>query len=131
MFYLLLADVLVAVHVAFVVFVILGGFLSARWRWVAWIHVPCAVWGALISFAGWICPLTPLEIRLRRAGGEEGYAGGFVEHYLVPVLYPDALTRPIQIGLGVFVLGINIVAYRRVLRGSPPGAGKGKGDALE
>ena len=107
----LAADALVVLHLAFVVFVILGGLLVWRWpRW-AWVHVPAFVWGAVIEFNNWICPLTPLEQRLRAAEGEGGYSGGFVEHYALPLLYPDGMTREIQIGLGLFVLGINALVY--------------------
>lgn len=112
--YRLLADLTVLVHLAFVIFVAVGGFLVLRWRRIAWVHVPCALWGACISFAGWICPLTPLEAHLRRAGGEAGYAGGFVEHYVLPVLYPDSLTRPTQFAIGVFVVSVNALAYALV-----------------
>ena len=120
---------MVLVHFAFVAFVVLGGLLALRWPRAAWVHLPAAAWGAWIEFAGWICPLTPLEVRLRRLGGEAGYAGGFVEHYILPVLYPAGLTREVQIGLGVFVLVLNVVVYwvvwrRRRLRaaraGGPP-----------
>jgi len=107
----LAADALVVLHLSFVLFVILGGLLVYRWpRW-AWVHVPAFVWGAVIEFNNWICPLTPLEQQLRAAEGEGGYSGGFVEHYLLPLLYPDGLTREIQIGLGLFVLGINALVY--------------------
>ncbi len=121
MAYRLLADAVVLLHTAFVAFVVLGGFLAWRWRRLVWGHVPCAVWGALIEYAGWICPLTPLEHYLRRRAGLEGYAGGFVEHYVIPVLYPAGLTRPTQELLGTLVLVVNVVAYgvmvRRTLRG--------------
>lgn len=114
MLYRLAADLLVVVHLLFVVFVVAGGFLTWRWPRVAWVHIPCAVWGALIEFAGWICPLTPWENALRRAAGQEGYGGGFIEQYIIPVLYPGgALTREIQIVLGTLVLAINVVAYGR------------------
>lgn len=111
-----LADLLVVVHLAFVLFVVLGGFLAIRRPRVAWVHLPCAAWGALISFAGWVCPLTPLENALRRAGGEAGYGGGFVAHYLLPVLYPYGLTRGVQVALGALVVAVNAVAYVLVLR---------------
>jgi len=121
MAYRLLADLVVLVHGAFVAFVVLGGFLAWRWRWLVWAHVPCTIWGALIEFKGWICPLTPLENYLRRRAGLEGYAGGFVEHYVIPALYPAGLTRPTQALLGTLVLAVNVVAYgvllRRTLRG--------------
>src|SRR5207253_3989710 len=94
MLYRLLADCVVLLHVAFVVFVVLGGFLTWRWRGVVWAHVPCALWGIAIEYGGWVCPLTPLENALRARAGLEGYAGGFVEHYVIPVLYPAGLSRP-------------------------------------
>ena len=111
-----LADLVVVLHFCFVLFVLFGGVLALRWPRVAWAHLPAAAWGALIEFAGWICPLTPLENWLRRQGGIAGYEGGFVEHYVLPVLYPGALTRNIQLVLGVIVLLLNIVIYRHVLR---------------
>jgi len=109
--YRFLADVIVMVHVGFVAFVVLGGLLVLRWRRLMWLHIPAAVWGAVVEIAAWICPLTPLEIELRRMGGEVGYAGGFVEHYIVPILYPAELTRTTQIVLGILVLAINLVIY--------------------
>ena len=119
MLYRVLADCVVVIHAAFVVFVVLGGFLAWRWRAVAWVHVPCALWGAAIEFGGWICPLTPLENALRARAGLEGYAGGFIEHYLTPILYPEGLTRSTEVVLGALVLVANLVAYgvlvRRVL----------------
>ena len=111
MLYRLAADFVVILHIAFVAFVCLGGFLVLRWQWLIWLHVPAAVWGALIEFFGWICPLTPLENQLRQAAGDGGYAGGFVEHYLIPVLYPGALTRDLQLWLGAGVVAVNVVAY--------------------
>ena len=109
--YRLLADLLVGMHFLFIVFVVAGGFLAWRWRRAAWVHLPVAAWGALIEFAGWVCPLTPLENQFRRAAGESGYAGGFIEHYLIPVIYPGGLTRDIQIGLGIAVIAVNLAAY--------------------
>jgi hypothetical protein len=116
MAYRLLADLVVIVHALFVVFVVLGGFLVWRWAWLAWAHVPAAVWGAAIEYGGWICPLTPLENALRARAGLAGYAGGFVEHYLIPTLYPAGLTAPKQIVLGSVVVLVNIVAYGVVAR---------------
>lgn len=113
----LLADAVTLVHFGFVLFVAAGGFLVLRWPRLAWLHVPCFVWGALISFAGWICPLTPLENHFRRLAGQEGYETGFVEHYIIPILYPGALTRGIQVGLGVAVLLVNGVIYAHLLSG--------------
>ena len=123
MLHSLLADVVLGLHAAFVLFVALGGLLALRWPRVAWAHVPCALWGGWVELAGWICPLTPLENELRRRAGEAGYAGGFLEHYVTPVLYPAGLTREIQIGLGVAVVVANAVIYwvvwRRCSRSEP------------
>jgi len=110
------ADAVLIVHAAFVLFVVLGGFAVLRWPSLAWIHVPAAIWGALIEFAGWICPLTPLENSLRVRGGEGGYEGGFIDHYVTSMLYPDGLTRPMQIVLGAFVLALNAFVYARLWR---------------
>lgn len=115
MIYRALADLVLVVHLAFVVFVVLGGFLVLRWRWVAWLHVPTAIWGVLIEYAGWICPLTPLENTLRQRGGQPGYSGSFIEHYILPVLYPSALTRTTQIVLGSLALLVNLIAYGLVI----------------
>ena len=106
-----LADLVVILHAAFVAFVVIGGLFVLRWPRLAWMHVPAAVWGALIEFAGWICPLTPLENSLRARAGEAGYSGGFVDHYIMPVLYPAALTRTTQLVLGALVLAINTAVY--------------------
>ena len=116
MAYRLLADTLVGIHLLFVIFVVAGGFLTWRWPRLAWVHVPVALWGALIEFAGWICPLTPFENQLRRAAGEAGYAGGFIEHYVIPLVYPGTLTRGIQLLLGIAVIVVNAVAYRQLIR---------------
>ncbi|MFQ6045183.1 MAG: DUF2784 domain-containing protein [Gemmatimonadales bacterium] len=105
------ADLLVVVHLGFVIFVVVGGFMAWRWRRLAWLHVPAALWGALIEFMGWTCPLTPWEVLLRRAAGQTGYEGGFIEHYLIPVIYPEQLTRPMQLALGGLVVLLNCVAY--------------------
>jgi uncharacterized protein DUF2784 len=107
----ILAGFVVGFHLGFVLFVVLGGLLVLRWPWVAWLHLPAAVWAALIEFAGWVCPLTPLENRLRRATGTAEYAGGFVEHYLLPVLYPPGLTRGAQYVLGACVVVVNAAVY--------------------
>jgi Protein of Unknown function (DUF2784) len=113
--YRTLADVVVLVHFGFVLFVVLGGLLVLRRPKVAWAHVPAAVWGALIEFGGWICPLTPLENHLRALGREPGYAGGFVEHYIVAIMYPAGLTRGMQLAIGLFVLAVNGWVYWRLL----------------
>lgn len=109
--YRLLADALVVLHAAFVVFVVGGSFLVWRKRWVIWLHLPACVWGALIEFYGWICPLTPWEQGLRARAGQVGYSGGFIDHYLVPLIYPSGLTRRGQILLGILVVLINAVSY--------------------
>ena len=106
-----MADFLVVLHLGFILFVILGGFLVQKWRWVLLIHLPAVVWGVLIEFQGWICPLTPLEQKFRVAAGEEGYSGGFIQHYLLPIIYPDALTRDTQLVLGACVVFINLAVY--------------------
>ncbi len=111
MIYLVMADVVLILHFTFILFVILGAVLVLRWKRLAWIHIPCAVWGAWIEFQGSICPLTPLENRLRRLGGEAGYSGGFIEHYVVPLIYPSGLTRRTQIQLGLVVVAINVAVY--------------------
>ena len=123
MLYRILADAVVVLHFAFVLFVVLGGLLALRWPRAAWFHLPVVVWGAGIEFLGGICPLTPLEIRLRRLGGEAGYSGGFVEHYILPVLYPEALTRDIQYILGGIVIVLNLVVYGMLLRRRRSGTG--------
>jgi hypothetical protein len=109
--YPLLADLVLIVHLAFVVFVLCGGLLVLRWRWIAWLHLPAAVWGAVVEFTGWICPLTPLENWLREQAGQTGYRSDFVAYYLLPVLYPSDLTRDVQLMLGTVVLAINISVY--------------------
>jgi hypothetical protein len=116
MIYRIFADMLVVLHLAFIVWVVLGG-LTVVWRpGLALLHLPAAVWGALIELAGWVCPLTPLEVRFRRLGGEAGYSGGFVEHYLIPLVYPGGLTRDHQVVLGVLVAGLNLLVYGWVVR---------------
>ena len=115
----LLADVVVGLHFAFVLFVVLGGLLVLRWPRVAYLHIPAAVWGAWIEFTGGICPLTPLENSLRLRAGETGYTGGFIEHYLLPVLYPSDLTRTIQVLLGALVIAVNLAIYIYLLRRRP------------
>jgi hypothetical protein len=112
--YRLLADVVLVLHLGFVLFVVAGAFLILRWPRMAWVQPPAALWGVLVEWSGWVCPLTPLENRLRAQGGAAGYAGGFVEHYLVPLLYPASLTRTVQLLLGATVLVVNVIAYALV-----------------
>ena len=111
MSYWLLANAVLLLHLAFILFVVAGGLLVAWKPRLIWLHLPAAIWGALIEFMGWICPLTPLENHFRRLSGESGYAGGFIEHYLLPLIYPDALTPPTQFALGSLVLAINAWIY--------------------
>lgn len=124
--YRLLAEFVVLVHLGFVVFVVLGGLLALRWPRAAWLHIPAAVWGALIELTGWICPLTPLENWLRGRAGGHGYSGGFIENYVLPVLYPRELTRTTQLVLAALVVAVNVAVYalawrrRRALERSRP-----------
>lgn len=115
----LAADALVLFHLAFILFVVVGGFLAWRWRRLAWMHLPCALWGAAIEFAGWICPLTPWEVALRHRAGQAGYEGGFVEHYIIPLIYPGDLTVTVRVVLGVLVVAVNVVAYVGYFRRRP------------
>jgi hypothetical protein len=114
MAYSTLANAVLIIHLAFVVFVALGGLLVLRRRSLAWVHLPAALWGILIEYADWVCPLTPLENVLRRRAGETGYTGGFIEQYLMALLYPGGLTRRMQIGLGTVALVINVAVYVRL-----------------
>jgi hypothetical protein len=111
MLYQLLADFVVIIHFLFIIFVAVGSLLVLRWRGFAWIHIPAAIWGALIEFMGWICPLTPLENFLRKKGQLAAYTTGFIEHYILPIIYPEGLTRKCQILLGTVIITINIIIY--------------------
>ena len=113
--YALLADVVVLLHLGFILFVLFGGFLAFRWRKIVWLHLPAFVWGVLIEWTGWMCPLTPLENWLRWREGDATYAGGFIDQYIVPVVYPPGLTRSLQLGLGAGVLILNIMIYVVIL----------------
>lgn len=115
MLFRFLADILAVCHLAFILFAVLGAALAFRWPKIILLHVPAAIWAVLIEISGWACPLTPLENRLRIMGGEPGYAGGFVEHYLLPVLYPAALTRNIQVLMGILVLALNVLIYIQLM----------------
>ncbi len=116
MIFRILADAIVILHLCFVLFVVLGGLLVVRWPRVAWVHLAAVGWGAWVEFAGWICPLTPLENWLRQQGGGPVYTASFIEHYLVPILYPSWLSREIQWGLGGLVLLVNAAVYVLVFR---------------
>lgn len=116
MLYRLLADAVVLFHLAFILFVVLGAFLVWRFPRLIWLHLPAVVWAALIESIGFVCPLTPLENHLRRLSGETGYQGGFIDHYLLPIIYPHELSRGEQIGLGIAVIVINVAAYALLRR---------------
>lgn len=118
--YRTLADGVVTLHFGFVLFVVLGGVAVLRWRGAAYVHLPCAAWGALIEFGGWTCPLTPLEKHLRALGQEAGYAGSFVEHYITRLMYPAGLTRGMQLAIGIFVVAVNVGVYWLAFRRRPP-----------
>lgn len=111
MFYQVLADLVVVLHFTFIVFALFGGLLALRWSWIPWLHIPAVAWGAGIEFLGWYCPLTPLENSLRQSAGDESYSGGFIEHYLLPIIYPEGMTREIQLVLGGVLVVINVVVY--------------------
>ncbi|KDP84172.1 membrane protein [Cupriavidus sp. SK-3] len=115
-----LADAVVLVHLAYIVFVMLGGLLVLRWPRLAWLHLPAAAWGVAVEWSGWICPLTPLENTLRQRAGLQAYGGDFIQHYVLQLIYPDGLTREIQMVLGALVLALNMAVYfalyRRVRR---------------
>ena len=120
----LLADLVLILHLAFVVFVLCGGLFVLKWRWIAWVHLPAAFWGTIVEFTGWICPLTPLENWLRAQSGEATYRSDFIAHYLLPVLYPDNLTRGIQLLLGTIVIVLNAAVYWWIWRMQPRGAAR-------
>ncbi len=107
----LAADALVVAHLAFILFVVAGGLLAFRWPKVIWLHLPALLWGVFIELNNWVCPLTPIEQELRRMAGDGGYQGGFIDHYLVPVIYPSGLTPETQFALGLAVLSINGLIY--------------------
>jgi hypothetical protein len=113
MLYGFAADAVLVFHLAFVLFVALGGLFVWRWPRVAWAHLPAAIWGAAVELTSVICPLTPLEKALRQSAGRAAYEGGFIAHYIVPVLYPAGLTRPVQVALGAFVILLNVGIYWR------------------
>ncbi len=117
----ILANLVLLLHLSFLIFVIIGGFFANRWRRLPWIHVPAAAWGTAIEFGGWTCPLTLIENWLRVAGGKAGYPGEFMEYYLTPIVYPEGLTPEIQTYLGLGVILINGIAYSRVRRGRSRG----------
>ena len=113
-----LADLIVVFHLGFILFAIAGGLLALRFRRAPWVHLPLLTWAALTQFLGWICPLTPLENALRGLGGRDVYGGGFIDHYIVPIVYPPGLTVEIQWTLGALLLAVNAAIYTWVLRRS-------------
>lgn len=115
MLYSVLADAVLVFHLGFILFVGGGGLFVLRWPKVVWIHLPVAAWGVWIELSGNICPLTPLENALRRMAGEQGYSGGFIEHYLLPIVYPPGLTRGVQFTLAALVVVLNVTIYGYIL----------------
>ena len=109
------ADLVVAGHFAFIVFALLGAALLVRWPGLVFLHLPALAWGSWIELSGRICPLTPLEMNLRAAAGQQGYAGGFIDHYLTPIIYPQGLTRGTQTVFAAVLLGVNLALYTRFL----------------
>ncbi|MBN1522164.1 MAG: DUF2784 domain-containing protein, partial [Candidatus Aureabacteria bacterium] len=111
MFYRFLADAVIVIHFFFILFVVFGGLFIFKWKKAVWLHVPAALYGALIEFFGWICPLTYLEVWLLEKGGMESYGSGFIEHYVVPVIYPESLTKMHHVILGLVVIVLNLLIY--------------------
>jgi hypothetical protein len=111
MLYLLAADLVMLLHYFFLAFAALGGFLLRWWPALAWWHLPMVAWGVAIAAIGWTCPLTPLENRLRMAGGGQPYQGGFIEHYVTARIYPDGLPANVMLGMGIALLLTNLIAY--------------------
>ena len=127
MFFNLFADLVLALHFTFICFVLMGAFLLLKWPRVIYLHIPAIIWGILIEAKGWICPLTPLEQWFRFQAGQSGYKTGFIEHYLLPVIYPSGLTQNIQIVFAIFVFLINLIIYSwLILRHKRPDQNKSK-----
>lgn len=116
MLWRILADAVLMLHLGFILFAILGGILFYRWRWIPWLHLPAFCWSSWVSFTGTLCPLTPLENHFRHRAGQDGYAGGFIDHYIVPLIYPEGLTDKIGITLGICILIWNAFVYSLILR---------------
>jgi hypothetical protein len=116
MLYQILADLVVLLHLLFIIFVVAGGLLALRRGWWILLHLPSMIWGVYIEFSGNICPLTPLENHFSRLAGKEGYSTDFIDHYLIPIIYPATLTREMQIFLGLLVIVINLAVYSFLLR---------------
>jgi len=122
--YRVLADLVLVLHLAFILFVLWGGFLTLRWRWAPLVHLPAAVWGVPVEVSGGLCPLTPLENALRRAAGASGYSGGFIEQYLIPAIYPAALSYPLQLLFAGVVVLTNVAVYWVLWRRRRSGRGR-------
>ncbi|WP_223511266.1 DUF2784 domain-containing protein [Pseudomonas sp. GL-B-19] len=116
MLYRIAADGLVLFHLLFILFVLFGGLLVLKWRSLIWAHLPAAAWGVTVEVLHLTCPLTQWENLMRQAAGQNGYGGGFIEHYVWPVIYPAGLTPAIQLTLGSVVLAINVLVYLRLIR---------------
>jgi hypothetical protein len=116
-----MADLIVVIHLVFILFVVAGGLLVLWRRKIIWVHIPAVIWGVVIELTGWICPLTPLENYFRIKAGGVGYSSGFVENYIIPIVYPIGLTRGIQLALGLVVIAINILVYWRIFSLIRPG----------
>jgi hypothetical protein len=115
MIYRIAADLVLVTHFAFIVLVVAGGIVVFRYAWFAWIHIPAASWGAFVELTGRICPLTIFENFLRVRAGQEGYVNSFIEHYILPVIYPAGLTRHVQLVLAGLVVAVNIIIYAKIL----------------
>ena len=109
------ADIVVLLHLGFILFVVVGGLAVLRWPRLALLHLPAVIWGALIELTGWICPLTPIENRLRAAADGVAYSGGFIDRYIMPIVYPSGLTRDMQLGLAAAVIVVNFVLYGKLV----------------
>jgi hypothetical protein len=116
MLWRLLADLVLVIHALFILYAVVGGLACFWHRRLVWVHLPVVTWAALVVLFAWPCPLTPLEIHLREQAGQTAFQGSFVEHYLLHFIYPEGLTRGIQIGLGLGVLGINMLIYGLLLK---------------
>ena len=114
MIYEVLAEIVVVIHFCFVLYVVLGAFLGFKWIKTLYIHLCVLAWGVYIEFSGTICPLTPLENWLRQQANQHGYEGGFLAHYIVPIVYPETLTRSDQMVLGGLLLGLNLLVYSAI-----------------
>jgi hypothetical protein len=121
MVYRLLSDFIVIAHFLYILFVITGALIALRWKKIIWLHIPAVIWGATVEYTGWICPLTPWETRFRMLAGEEVYHGDFIGNYILPVIYPEEVTRNIQIVLGTIVIIVNIMLYGIIINRSVKG----------